>query len=189
MKFWKDKNMKILAFAATSSRNSINKQVVTHAANVLKGMDESVDVNIVDLNDFEMPIYSIDHENAHGIPQLAKDFRALIGSADGLIISYAEHNGNYTVAYKNIFDWCSRIEGKVFQNKPMAISSASMGPGGGANVLNMAVTSAPHFDANVVGSFSVGPFSAKFDTETQTFSDAALVAELNTSLNALIAAI
>jgi NAD(P)H-dependent FMN reductase len=181
--------MKILAFAASSSRNSINKQVVTHAANVLQGMDGTADVNIVDLNDFEMPIYSMDREVADGIPQLAQDFYGLIGGADGLIISYAEHNGNYTAAYKNIFDWCSRIDAKVFQGKPVVITSASPGPGGGAGVLNLAVTSAPYFNANVVGSFSVGPFGQKFDTETQAFTDAELVAELNTSLNALISAI
>ena len=181
--------MKILAFAASSSRKSINKQVVTHAANVLQGMNSAADVNIVDLNNFEMPIYSADREIADGIPQLAKDFHALIGNADGLLISYAEHNGNYAAAYKNIFDWCSRLEGKVFQGKPMVVTSVSMGPGGGANVLNLAVTSAPHFDANVVGSFSVGPFGQKFDADAQAFTDVELTTALETSLTALIAAI
>lgn len=188
MKIWKVKNMKILAFAASSSRNSINKQLVTHAAETLKGLETSADVNIVDLNDFEMPIYSTDREIADGIPQLAHDFYALIGGADGLIVSYAEHNGNYTAAYKNIFDWTSRIDAKVFQGKPMVVTSASPGPGGGANVLNLAITSAPHFNANVVGSFSVGPFGQKFDADTQSLVDADTVAALNTSLNALIAA-
>ena len=189
MKFWKAKNMKILAFAASSSRNSINKQLVSRVGKTLQGLDGGAAVNIVDLNDFEMPIYSMDREIADGIPQLAHDFYALIGDADGLLISFAEHNGNYTAAYKNIFDWCSRIDAKVFQGKPMVVTAASPGPGGGANVLNLAVTSAPYFNGNVVASLSVGPFGEKFDTDTQTIADAELAAELNTALNALIAAV
>jgi NAD(P)H-dependent FMN reductase len=131
----------------------------------------------------------MDREVADGIPQLAHDFYAVIGGADGLIISYAEHNGNYTAAYKNIFDWTSRIDAKVFQNKPMVVTSASPGPGGGANVLNLAITSAPHFNANVVGSFSVGRFGETFDAEARIFADDELAAKLTTSLNALIDAI
>mgnify|MGYP001803843157 CR=1 FL=1 len=85
-----------------------------------------------------MPIYSIDREQASGIPQQAQDFFAKIGSADALLISYAEHNGFYTAAFKNIFDWCSRVDTKVFQDKPMVILSASLGPNGGAIVLKTA---------------------------------------------------
>ena len=178
--------MKILAFAASNSAQSINKQLVTHAADVLKSQIEpGAEIEILDLNDFEMPIYSIDREQADGIPDAAQIFFDKIGSADALLISYAEHNGFYTAAYKNIFDWASRIEMKVFQDKPMVAMSASMGPGGGANVLKAASDSAPFFGANIVGSLSVGPFSEKFDTETNSLKDHALAHTLLTSLAAL----
>ena len=108
--------MKIIAFAATNHRKSINRELVEYAASLIKHGE----VEILDLNDYELPLYGQDKENEIGHPQLAKDFLAKIGGSDGIIISFAEHNGSYTVAYKNIFDWCSRIEPKVFQNKKMA---------------------------------------------------------------------
>lgn len=53
--------MKTLAFAATNSRPSINRAVVTHAVNRLqKDLAPKAEVTLIDLNDFEMPIYSID---------------------------------------------------------------------------------------------------------------------------------
>lgn len=132
--------MKILAFGATSSINSINKALVGYAGKVFsEAVNPLVEVDIIDLNDFEMPIYSIDREMELGVPAQAKQFFNKITGADALIISYAEHNGLYTAAFKNIFDWASRIDMKVFQNKPMVAMSASIGPNGGANVLKTAL--------------------------------------------------
>ena len=55
----------IIAFAGTNSRQSINKQLVVYAASLVDG----VDVKLLDLNDFELPLYGIDYENVHGIPR------------------------------------------------------------------------------------------------------------------------
>ena len=178
--------MKILAFAASSSRQSINKQLVSHAADVFKTeIDTQAEIEILDLNDYEMPIYSIDREQESGVQPLARQFHDKIGAADAILISYAEHNGSYTVAYKNIFDWTSRINPKVFQGKPMVIMSASVGPNGGSSVLKTATESAPYFTADLRGSFAVGPFSAKFDSETGKLIDEALAKQLRTALNNL----
>ncbi|MEM9989868.1 MAG: NAD(P)H-dependent oxidoreductase [Pseudomonadota bacterium] len=155
--------MKILAFAASNSKTSINKALVTHASQVLKAeFIAHAEIEIIDLNDFEMPIYSADREKENGIPRLAHQFFEKISASDALLISYAEHNGLYTAAFKNIFDWASRIDMKVFQDKPMLAMSASVGKNGGANVLKTALGSAPFFGAKIVGSFSVGPFTEHF---------------------------
>ena len=74
--------MKILAFGASSSATSINKQLVTYAAGLL----DDVDVEILDLNDYELPLFSEDKEKEIGQPQAAKDFFAKIGESDALII-------------------------------------------------------------------------------------------------------
>ncbi len=178
--------MKILAFAASSSNQSINRQLVDHAAAVLcKEIASYAQVEVLNLNDYEMPIYSIDREMADGIPDAAQLFFDKIAAADALLISYAEHNGFYTAAFKNLFDWASRIEMKVFQGKPMVIMSASIGNNGGANVLKTALDSAPHFGADVQGSFSVGPFADKFESETQGLSDPDLASTLRQSLASL----
>jgi NAD(P)H-dependent FMN reductase len=152
---------KILAFGASSSKTSINKQLATYVANQF----ENSQIEILDLNDYEMPIFSVDKESATGIPQLAQDFYAKIGNSDLIIISFAEHNGAYSTAFKNIFDWSSRINGKTFQEKPMLLLSTSPGPRGGATVLEIAKSRFPFQGGVVKGSFSLPSFGVNFDSE------------------------
>jgi len=159
--------MNVMAFAASSSTKSINKKLVTYAASLIG--EDSVD--IVDLNEYELPLFSEDKEGEIGKPELAKYFLDKINNSDALIISFAEHNGSYTAAYKNLFDWCSRINPKVYQNKPMLLFSTSPGPGGASNVLNSAVNSMPHFNGVVKGSFSFPKFYDNFDLSKNTISN------------------
>lgn len=165
---------KIVAFAASSSSTSINKRLVTYATQQLS----NVEVEILDLNDFEMPLFSVDREKALGSPDAAQRFYKKLGEADGLIISFAEHNGSYTAAYKNLYDWTSRIDTKVFQNKPVLALATSPGKGGAANVLAQAVKSLPHFGANVVGELSIPQFNSNFDTEARKLTNTELDATL-----------
>jgi chromate reductase len=155
--------MKIIAFAASNHRQSINKQLVTYASKLLT----IADVEILDLNDYELPLYSQDKENELGHPLLAKQFLAKLGCSKGIIISFAEHNGSYTAAYKNLFDWCSRIEPKVFQHKPMVFLATSPGPRGGSSVLATALQAAPYFDGEVKASLSIPSFYDNFDIDKQ----------------------
>lgn len=159
--------MKILAFAASSSKKSINKQLATYAVSLLT----TAQVEVLDLNDYELPLFSQDRENELGHPTLAKDFLAKIADSDAIVISFAEHNGSYSAAYKNLFDWCSRINPKVFQNKPMVMLSTSPGARGGATVLTQAVNSAPFFSGNVVASFSLPSFHQNFDLQNSTVNN------------------
>ncbi|MGB6229273.1 MAG: NAD(P)H-dependent oxidoreductase, partial [Litorimonas sp.] len=150
--------MRVLAFAASNSRRSINARLVRHAGEVLVSeVAPDATVRGLDLNDYEMPIYSIDRENEGGIPDPAHRFFEAIGAADALILSFAEHNGSYTVAYKNVYDWASRIDAKVFQGKPMLAMSASPGRRGGAGVLGTVVATVPRFGADLRDHFPVGP--------------------------------
>lgn len=178
--------MKILAFAASTSSQSINRQLVRHAADVLTAeIMPDAEVELIDLNDYEMPIYSADREQAGGVPDQASQFRGKIAAADALLISFAEHNGHYTAAYKNTFDWASRLEGKVYAGKPMVCLATSPGKGGAGNVLGAAINSAPHFGAEVKGSLSVPLFGENFDEDSGALSNAALAADLRAALNGL----
>lgn len=169
---------KIVAFAASNSSTSINKQLVTYATGLLIG----VDVEILDLNNFEMPLFSVDREKVLGSPEAAQQFYQKMGEADGIIISFAEHNGSYSAAYKNVYDWASRINAKVYQNKPVLALATSPGKGGAANVLAQAVKSLPHFGANVVGELSIPQFNSNFDSEAEKLTNT----ELNTTLKQLL---
>lgn len=159
--------MKVLAFGASNSKKSINKALAACAAALV----DAADVEVLDLNDFELPLFGVDREKELGSPELAQKFFAKIGESDALIISFAEHNGSYTTAYKNLFDWCSRIDQKVFQNKPMVALATSPGPGGAKNVLAAAVGSAPHFAGDVRAQMSVPSFSENFDIDAGEFKN------------------
>lgn len=152
---------KILAFGASSSATSINKQLATYASHQFA----NATVEVLDLNDYEMPIFSVDKEAKTGIPPLAHNFFAKLGSVDLIVISFAEHNGAYSTAFKNILDWTSRINGKTFQEKPTLLLSTSPGPRGGASVLEMAKNRFPFQGADVKGAFSLPSFATNFDVE------------------------
>jgi chromate reductase, NAD(P)H dehydrogenase (quinone) len=150
---------KIIAFGASSSKTSINKKLATYTANQF----QNATVELLDLNDYEMPIFSVDKEAETGIPQLAHDFYNKLGTADLIVISFAEHNGAYSAAFKNIFDWASRINSKTFQEKPTLLLATSPGARGGSSVLEIAKNRFPFQGAVVKGSFSLPNFYENFD--------------------------
>jgi NAD(P)H-dependent FMN reductase len=149
---------KIIAFAGSNSKNSINKKLAAYVANEVDG----VAVDILDLNDFELPLYGMDYEIDHGIPENAKRFLDKIKDADGIVLSLAEHNGAYATVFKNIFDWMSRIDGKLWSNKPMLLMASSPGGRGGATVLEIAKGRFPFMGGNIVADFSFPSFNDNF---------------------------
>ncbi len=170
---------KVIAFAGSNSKNSINKALAAYTAKQLN----NVEVEILDLNDFELPIYSIDYEIAYGIPDNAQAFLGKIKSSNGIVLSLAEHNGAYATVFKNIFDWMSRIDGKLWSDVPMLLMATSPGGRGGATVLEIAKGRFPYMGGNIVADFSLPSFA-------QNFSDGGIAdTELNnkfkTAINAL----
>jgi chromate reductase, NAD(P)H dehydrogenase (quinone) len=145
---------KIIAFSGSNSSNSINQQFIHATVNLL----DNVDVEVIDLRDFPAPVYGIDLELSDGFPQSMQDLNVKLAEADGFIISSPEHNGSMPAVLKNTIDWLSRIEQKVFNNKPTMFMSTSPGPRGGASALEHLVAVMPYRGANVIGSYSLGSF-------------------------------
>jgi len=148
----------VIAFAGSNSKNSINKQLVIYASSLVK----NVNVRVLDLNDFDLPLYGIDYETEHGIPDTAKQFLEIIKSSDGIVLSLAEHNGAYSSAFKNLFDWMSRIDGKFWNEKPMLLMATSPGGRGGATVLEIAKGRFPYMGGNIIADFSLPSFGQNF---------------------------
>jgi len=169
--------MKVLAIGASNSKNSINKKFATYAAMQLK----NVVVESVDLNDYSMPIYGIDLENDSGIPDNAKRFSDLVKSSDGIVLSLAEHNSNFTAVFKNLTDWMSRLEGKTWHNKKIFLLSTSPGGRGGAGVMNVALNSMPYSGADIVSHFSLPKFNEYFSDSG--ISDSALNSKYRAALS------
>lgn len=115
----------------------------------------------------------------------AQAFLDDIASAEALVISFAEHNGHYPAAYKNLFDWATRIDNQVFRNIPAIYLATSPGQGGAQSSLSAAVTSAPFFAGNVVGSLSVPSFYDNFDLEKGQMINPELDKEVKAVINKL----
>lgn len=149
---------KIVVFAGSNSKKSINKQLAVYAASLTK----NTEIEILDLNDFEVPMYGTGEETANGIPRKATEFLETVHRADGIILSLAEHNGNFASVFKNIYDWSSRIEQKLWHNIPMLLMATSPGAKGGASVLSIAKSGFPHMGGNIVADFSLPSFYDNF---------------------------
>jgi len=148
----------ILTIGGSSSKTSINKMLAEYAGSLLS----EVDLTNIDLNDYELPLFSVDLENEIGFAKGAVELNDVINKADGFVISLAEHNGAYSTAFKNAFDWLSRIEGKVWRNKPMLLLSTSPGERGGQSVLDIALSRFPYMGGNIIANMSFPSFNDNF---------------------------
>lgn len=174
---------KILAIGASTSKQSINRRLANYTA----GQISDAEVTLLDLNDFNMPFFSVDIEAEIGSPEAAQKFKEHIKNADGIVISFAEHNGSFAAAYKNIIDWTSRIEGKLWEGKPLFLMATSPGGRGGQTVLASAVSGYPHMGGNLTAQFSLPSFNANFVDDA--LLDGELKNEFNTQLDAFKASL
>lgn len=154
--------MKIIAFGASHHKASINKVFATYAASLFRNEE----VEVLDLNNYELPIYTVDKETEIGIPKAASAFVKKLEEADLLIISLSEHNGSYTASFKNLFDWASRVKLQFFENKKLVLLSTATGPGAGRFVMENSKMRFPRHGAQIVGTFSLPRFSQNFSPAT-----------------------
>ena len=151
--------MKVLGFAGSNSATSINKKLVSY---VLQ-QAEAHTTELLDLNDYEVAIYSPERESKDGIPDKIMALAEKIAEADILIISLAEHNSSYSAAFKNVFDWMSRIPNRtVFVDKPLFLMATSPGVRGGQGVLEAAQDRFPRNGATILEVFSLPQFHENF---------------------------
>ncbi len=149
---------KVIAFAGSNSSKSINKILASYVAQNIPNSQ----VKILDLNDYNLPIYGIDLEETSGVPKVAHDLLNEIKSSEVIVLSLAEHNGAYSAAFKNAFDWMSRIDSKLWSNIPMLLMSTSPGERGGATVLEIAKLRFKYMGGNIIDSFAFPSFFENF---------------------------
>lgn len=125
---------RILAFAGSARRESVNKQLARLAAD--RARDLGAEVTYVDLRDLPLPLYDGDLEAQEGVPGNARKLRGLMQEHDGLLISCPEYNSSITPLLKNTIDWTSRPDGDdkalvAFRGKTAGLVAASPGALGG----------------------------------------------------------
>lgn len=149
---------KILIIAGSTSSKSINRQLAQYAAAKI----EEAEVSELVIQDLSLPMFSEDEENESGIPEGAKTFIEQVQQSDAVIISLAEHNGSYAAAFKNAYDWASRVEYAVWGNKPMLLMATSPGARGGQTVLEAAAQTFPRMGAALKATYSLPIFYDNF---------------------------
>lgn len=149
---------KIITIAGSNSQKSINKSLLSYTASLL----ENVEIIPIDLNDYVLPMYGVDFEAENGIPTAVKRLDESLNKADGFIISLAEHNGSYTVVFKNTIDWLSRVNVNIWREKPMLLMATSPGGRGGATVLQSAKANFPYLGGTITADFSLPSFHNNF---------------------------
>ena len=101
---------------------SINRTLADALVNLLPEGVEAVEIPIK-----QLPFFSTDLEA--DFPQVARDFKNLIESVDGVIILTPEYNRSIPGVLKNAIEWASRPYGSFsFGGTPVAVIGAS--PGG-----------------------------------------------------------
>ena len=132
------KRPRILAFAGSLRRASINKRVLKTA---IRGAEAAgAEVTYIDLRDYPMPLYDSDEYDERGFDENALKLQGLLTQHEGLLIASPEYNGSLPAALKNAIDWASRPSdrydrSKVFRGKVAAIMTASPGSLGGVRSL------------------------------------------------------
>lgn len=159
--------MKIIAFGASTSRASINKTFAAYVASQFS----KAEIEVLDLNDYPLPLFSIDLEKEAGVPENAKLFCDKLQEAELIVISIAEHNGSYTAAFKNLFDWVSRHELKMFADKKLILVSTAPGARGGISALEAAKDRFPRHGGEIVMTFSLPNFGQNFSPENGIFNE------------------
>ncbi len=164
---------KILAFAGSLREGSLNKKVLKVAAEGARAA--GAEVTVVDLRDFDMPIYDVDRHEKDGFPPNAVKFQDLMLEHNGLLICSPEYNGSLPGGMKNIIDWVSRkrhAEEKMyaaFTGKVAGIMSASPGSFGGLRCLShlrgvLTIASVHVMPLEIAVTFA----EQKFDGDTMT---------------------
>ena len=91
--------VKILAFASSARRESFNKKLVRVAAQAAR--EAGAEVTLLDLAELPLPLFDQDLEAAEGLPENARQLKALMAEHDGFLISSPEYNSSITPLLKN----------------------------------------------------------------------------------------
>ena len=127
--------VKLLFFAGSARKDSMNKKLAKLAAAMAS--QAGAEVTLIDLADYEMPLYDGDLEATLGVPENALKLRQLFIEHAGFFIASPEYNSSLPPLLKNSLDWISRPHGEnepsliAYRGKVAALGAVSPGGLGG----------------------------------------------------------
>jgi len=122
-------SLRLLAFAASLRRGSLNRRLLTRAVEMARAGGALVDV--AEFAEFDMPLFNHDVQEATGFPAGAQEFARRVLAADGLLIASPEYNYSMPGTLKNAIDWLSRMRPVPFRGRSAFLMAASGGMVGG----------------------------------------------------------
>ena len=129
------------------------------------------EVTLLDLNEYPLPLYHGDLEDAQGLPANAQKLIDLILGHDALLIASPEYNSQITPLLKNTIDWCTRADENPLRGKVAAVVSASPGMFGGIRSLTLARQLLTHLGCFVIPAQCVLPHADKAFDPTGRLQD------------------
>lgn len=115
----------ILGISGSGRKRSYNSALLEAAKQLLP---EDATLEVVDVS--RLPLYNQDLE--HDLPEVVKELKKKIRSADAILIATPEHNYSVTAVLKNAIEWGNRPPRDAsWGGKPAAVISASTSLRGG----------------------------------------------------------
>ncbi|WP_290705673.1 NAD(P)H-dependent oxidoreductase [Amphritea sp.] len=133
--------MKILALSGSIREKSFNSRLLDIAVTGAKSA--GAEVTVVNLRDYDMPLFNQDLEYQEGAPDAVVQLKNLMIQHQGLLIASPEYNGFPSPLLKNMLDWMSRQQNEheppmfAYNGKIAAVMAASPGAGGGTRGLTI----------------------------------------------------
>ena len=159
------KRLTAITICGSVRKSSINEVLRRHMSGKLR--EAGVEVTDLDLNDFPMPIFNQDIEDAGETPEAAKRLAELFRSSDIIFIATPEYNGGIPPLVVNMLAWVSR------QGKPSPFRHAIFGIGGVSDGKYATIFSLSHLRDTLskVGALvaptllGIGPWPDVFDAD------------------------
>jgi NAD(P)H-dependent FMN reductase len=159
------KALTAITLCGSLRKGSINEVLRRHMSRKLS--EAGVVVTDLDLNDFPMPIFNQDIEDAGETPEAAKRLAELFRTSDIIFIATPEYNGGVTPLIANTIAWVSR------QGKPSPWRHAIFGIGGVSDGKYATIFSLSHLRDTLskVGALvaptllGIGPYPDVFDAD------------------------
>jgi NAD(P)H-dependent FMN reductase len=121
--------MKLLAFAASLRRESLNRKLILLAVDLAR--EAKAEVDLADFHEFDMPLYNADVQSSSGLPEGAQEMARRIQGVDGIMIASPEYNYSMPGTLKNAIDWASRMKPMPLRGKHGFLLAASTSMVGG----------------------------------------------------------
>ncbi|MFV0288306.1 MAG: NADPH-dependent FMN reductase [Mycoplasmatales bacterium] len=144
--------MKVLL--GSNSYKSVNKSVVDYL------IENSIaELEYLKIEAQEIPLYSVYEEETTGIPKSIQNLFEEIQTYTGeILIATPEYNGNMSAFFKNIIDWLSRIDKRIFEGKKVKVLCVTPGKMAGGSVREILQKALPFLGADEVLTFGIGNY-------------------------------